>query len=285
FTSDQGAQAGPLPASLIDTIKQVDGVADAEGQIRARGALVANGKYAGSNTGAPSLVVSTLSDTFNPYSFSAGHTPQASGEVVVNSKLADDKHLQVGQHVQFATEVGLKPVTIVGIFKLGTASTIGGATIVGTTFGDAQQWFDRANETSTISVKVDPGVSQDELKRRFAAVGFGLPTAPIRLHPITIALPLGVGTVVAMLAAIGPAFRATRVPPIAALREGAELPPSALARHATLVSSLTGAAGLALIVDGVFDKGGGVHTVAGLGSTPSVLISMAVGAILCFLAV
>src|SRR5207244_2996173 len=34
-----------------------------------------------------------------------------------------------------------------------------------------------------------------------------------------------------------------------------------------------------------FDKGGVVHSVAGFGSTPSVLISMAVGAILCFLAV
>jgi putative ABC transport system permease protein len=90
---------------------------------------------------------------------------------------------------------------------------------------------------------------------------------------------------VAMLAAVGPAFRATRVPPIAALREGAELPPSALARHATLVSSLTGAAGLGLIVDGVFNKGNVVHAVIGLGSTPSVLISMAGGAILCFLAV
>src|SRR5204862_4467018 len=46
FTSDQGAQAGPLPASMIDTIKHVDGVAEAEGQIQALGALVVNGKYA-----------------------------------------------------------------------------------------------------------------------------------------------------------------------------------------------------------------------------------------------
>ena len=398
FTSDQGAQAGPLPASLIDTIKHVNGVAEAEGQIQALGALVVNGKYAGSNTGAPSLVVSSLSDTFNPYSFSAGHAPQASGEVVVNSQLADDKHLKIGQHVQFATEVGLKPVTIVGIFKLGTASTIGGATIVGTTFDDAQQWFDRSDETSTISIKADPGVSQEELKRRivaavpsyvkvqtgpeaakdqaqqtssgitdfltplllafagatvfagafiifntfaitvaqrarefallrtlgasrrqvlrsvlleasvigvlasltgiaagvgfaklldvaFDAVGFGLPTAPIKLGLITVALPLAVGTIVALLAALGPALRATRVPPIAALREGAEMPPSWASTHATMLSSLLGVAGLALIVDGVFRKGAFVQAVIGLGKTPSLLISMAAGAILCFLAV
>ena len=169
FTSNNGAQAGPLPASLIGTIAHVDGVAKAEGQIQAAGALVVNGKYAGSSSGAPSLVVSSLSDTFNPYTFSAGHAPTASGEVVVNSKLADDKHLKVGQHVQLATAVGLKPVTIVGIFNLGSASSIGGATIVGTTFADAQQWYDRVDQTSTISVKADPGVSQQQLKQRIIA--------------------------------------------------------------------------------------------------------------------
>jgi len=398
FTSNNGAQAGPLPDSLIAQVAKVPGVAHAEGQVQALGALVVGGKYAGSTTGAPSLVVSTLSDTFNPYSYSEGHGPESSGQVVVNSKLADDKHLRIGQHVQLATDVGLKPVTIVGVFTLGTASTIGGATIVGTTFTDAQQWFDRVGETSTISVKADPGVSQQELKQRliaalphdvkvqtgpeaaadqaqqvssgitgfltplllafagatvfagafiifntfaitvaqrtrefamlrtigasrrqvlrsvllealligllasiagivvgvgfaklldtaFDAIGFGLPTAPIHLGTLTIVLPLVVGTGVAILAAIGPAFRATRVPPIAALREGAELPPSTLARHATLISTVLLLLGLGGIVDGVFEKGGVIRSVTGFGSTAGVLISLAGGAILCFLAV
>ena len=39
-----------------------------------------------------------------------------------------------------------------------------------------------------------------------------------------------VGIVVTLIAAIRPALRATRVPPIAAVREGALLPPSRLAR-------------------------------------------------------
>jgi ABC-type antimicrobial peptide transport system permease subunit len=123
------------------------------------------------------------------------------------------------------------------------------------------------------------------LDTAFDAIGFGLPTAPIHLGALTILLPLGVGTAVAILAAIGPAFRATRVPPIAALREGAELPPSALARHATLISSVLLLLGLGGIVDGVFEKGHVIQSVSGLGSTASVLISLAGGAILCFLAV
>ena len=75
FSSSNGDQAGPLPDSVINTIKGVDGVAAAEGQMQALGALVVNGKYAGSDTGAPSLVLSSLSDTFNPYTYSEGHAP------------------------------------------------------------------------------------------------------------------------------------------------------------------------------------------------------------------
>ena len=48
FTASNGATAGPLPASLINQVRQVNGVSDAEGQIQALGALVVNGKYAGS---------------------------------------------------------------------------------------------------------------------------------------------------------------------------------------------------------------------------------------------
>ena len=55
--------------------------------------------------------------------------------------------------------MGVQPVTIVGIFRFGNVSSIGGATVVATTFADAQQWYDRVGKTSTISVDGDPGVS------------------------------------------------------------------------------------------------------------------------------
>jgi putative ABC transport system permease protein len=67
------------------------------------------------------------------------------------------------------------------------------------------------------------------LKALFAAMGAELPEAGMVLAPRTVIVSLLVGVVVTVLAGLAPALRATRVPPIAAVREGAELPRSRFA--------------------------------------------------------
>ncbi len=54
----------------------------------------------------------------------------------------------------------------------------------------------------------------------FRAVGLDMPTVALVMHPRTVAWSLGLGLAVTMLAAYGPARRASRVPPVAAMREG-----------------------------------------------------------------
>ncbi len=68
------------------------------------------------------------------------------------------------------------------------------------------------------------------LNALFVAFGIDLPQAGTVFATRTIVVSLLVGIVVTLLAALRPAFRATRVPPIAAVREGAVLPPSRFAR-------------------------------------------------------
>ena len=62
----------------------------------------------------------------------------------------------------------------------------------------------------------------------FDAVGFTLPNNGILLETRTVIVSLALGIVVTLIASFFPALRATRVPPIAAVREGAELPPGPL---------------------------------------------------------
>ncbi len=58
------------------------------------------------------------------------------------------------------------------------------------------------------------------LKALFAAIGFDVPSNGTVIESRTVIVSLVVGVVVTILSTLAPAIRATRVPPVAALREG-----------------------------------------------------------------
>ncbi|WP_354701872.1 hypothetical protein DSM112329_02211 [Paraconexibacter sp. AEG42_29] len=90
------------------------------------------------------------------------------------------------------------------------------------------------------------------LKALFSALGIDLPSNGTVLLSRTIIVSLVVGTVVTVLSCIAPALRATRVPPVAALREGVAMPETRSSRLAfPLAVALTGL-GVALLVLGLF---------------------------------
>jgi len=102
----------------------------------------------------------------------------------------------------------------------------------------------------------------------FKAAGFDIPRGGLVLQPRTIFIALAVGVFVTLLSALVPALRATRVPPMAALQEGAQLPPSRFARFAPIMGALLIAAGM-----------------YGPGSTIIRLATVAFGAVVVFVAV
>jgi putative ABC transport system permease protein len=110
----------------------------------------------------------------------------------------------------------------------------------------------------------------------FDAVGFTLPNSGLLLETRTIVVALLAGILVTLLASLRPAMRATRVPPIAAVREGARLPPSRFARWRTPGSALLTVLGFAALVYGLFAPD--------LGTT-SILLWLGVGALLVFFGV
>jgi putative ABC transport system permease protein len=88
----------------------------------------------------------------------------------------------------------------------------------------------------------------------FDAIGFGIPRTGIVVEPRTVAISLGVGIGVTVIAALAPALRATRVPPIVAL--SGPIAPSARAKRWTpWVAGVLTAAGVALLVGGLFAGG------------------------------
>jgi putative ABC transport system permease protein len=156
----------PMPESIVETVRQTDGVARADGQIEASGQLVVDGETVESQGGAPAIVISTVDPALNPSSPVEGRLPDGPGEVAIIKDVADREDLTVGQTgVELATNVGTVPVEIVGIFRFGDVDSIGGATVVLTTFDDAQRWFDREGQTSRVVAAAEEGVSPQQLKR------------------------------------------------------------------------------------------------------------------------
>ena len=71
------------------------------------------------------------------------------------------------------------------------------------------------------------------LNSLLVSFGIDLPQTSTVFKTRTIVVALVVGVLVTLLAALRPALRSTRVPPIAAVREGSVLPPSRFARFST----------------------------------------------------
>jgi putative ABC transport system permease protein len=114
------------------------------------------------------------------------------------------------------------------------------------------------------------------LFKLFDAVGFTLPNSGLVFATRTVIVSLLVGILVTLVASLRPAFRATRVQPIAAVREGATLPEGRFARFRTLGSVIVTLLGFAAMIYGLFGKGLG---------TAGVLIWMGLGALLIFIGV
>jgi len=108
----------------------------------------------------------------------------------------------------------------------------------------------------------------------FKAVGADLPTGGLALSPRTIVVALLVGVGVTLASALLPALRATKVPPVAALSEGAQLAPSRLARLSTPIACAVALLGAGALAAGMVSSA----------ATTTRLLEMAAGALLLFVA-
>jgi putative ABC transport system permease protein len=98
------------------------------------------------------------------------------------------------------------------------------------------------------------------LRALFSSVGVELPSSQTVVATRTIVVALVVGTLVTIASSLAPALRATRVPPIAALRAGFGSSPKGPSRITTGLAGLLTAAGVALMCLGLF--GGGSSSAA-----------------------
>ncbi len=114
------------------------------------------------------------------------------------------------------------------------------------------------------------------LNRLFVAIGIDLPQGSTVFAARTIVVSLLVGTLITLFASLRPARRATRVPPIAAVREGSVLPESRWAKYGPHTALVVLLAAVALVCIG--------SLATGLATAPR-LIALGGGVLLLFFGV
>jgi putative ABC transport system permease protein len=96
------------------------------------------------------------------------------------------------------------------------------------------------------------------LSALFDSLGLALPEAGLPIETRTIVVPLLVGTLLTVIAGLLPAVRATRVPPISAVRDGSDASLGRGGRTGPIVAGVLGAVAAVLLGYGFFTHGIGV---------------------------
>lgn len=168
---DASTQRDPIPASLADTIAQVDGVKAVEPGLTRYAQLVKNGE-AIKTQGAPTLGVAWAGDE----SLSGlrikgeGRPPSGPDEVAIDKATADRKNLEVGDTIEVITDVGTGTYTITALVGLGDSDGFAGATLAAWDVPTAQQVLGAPGQLDSIDIQVADGVDPATVIPRIEAV-------------------------------------------------------------------------------------------------------------------
>ncbi|WBB90546.1 ABC transporter permease [Verrucosispora sp. WMMC514] len=168
--------ATPFPAATVETVRAVDGVAEATGVVAADGArLIGSNGKAVTSFGPPQLGGNWTGES-DLVRLREGRAPQADDEIVINKGLAEAGRVALGDRVGVLTLQPRKDFTIVGIFGYsGDRDSLGGANEVMFTTPVAQQlMLGESDVFSNIVVTAADGVSDEQLRDSVAtALGDG----------------------------------------------------------------------------------------------------------------
>ncbi|WP_226921109.1 ABC transporter permease [Georgenia subflava] len=154
-----------VPADVVATIGQVDGVAAAEGATSGFAQLRPSdgADVPPATTG---LSVSWLADdTLNPLALLEGRAPTGRDEVVVDPGTADALGLRIGSTTRLVSYAPARDVEVVGLATLGD----GGISVLGIEAATAAEVFGYSDEFSEVRVRAVDGVADTELRDRVDA--------------------------------------------------------------------------------------------------------------------
>jgi putative ABC transport system permease protein len=160
-----------LPQNLVDTVRGVDGVKEAQGQVQGSAQLVnKDGKVVGTG-GAPTFGFNWYDSTLlQSGTIVRGHAPTGPTEIAVNQGLLDRTNYKIGDSAPVLTDGPLKTYRIVGAVEFDGKPSFAGETEVFFDTPTAQRVLNLNGKFTEITVAADSGVSDKVLRDRVRAV-------------------------------------------------------------------------------------------------------------------
>ena len=162
----------PVPASVLDQVRKVDGVDAAAGFVidESSAKILDRKGKAISGEGAPTfgfgLDTSPEAARFNPLNLLEGRWARAPDEVVIDVNTADDQDYGVGDTVKVASLRPVESFKVVGLARYGDVESLGTATFAVFGIPTAQRLFDRKDSFDAIQAAAADGVSPETLVDR-----------------------------------------------------------------------------------------------------------------------
>jgi putative ABC transport system permease protein len=171
ITEGSGATEPSFNQSLLQEVRDVPDVAEAEGSVDGEAQLIGDDGKAIVYGGAPNLGFSIANgeSRFNPLELIEGSWP-GNDEVVIDGATADKEDFRIGDMVGVQGRGPVQDLRISGIVRFGSVSTIGGATLAGFDLPTAQRIFNKPGQLDEIAVAARTGVSDEQLVREIREV-------------------------------------------------------------------------------------------------------------------
>ncbi len=170
---DFAGSVATLPASLLEDVSTVTGVAKAGGEVVADGVtIVLPSGDPLSTPGAPQLGTNWDDDEeLTPFRLESGRGPTGPGEIALDSISADKGGFAIGDPIALVTPLGTMQAELVGVFRYGTSGNLAGATIAAFETVEAQRiLLGGADAYTQVDVVAAEGVTQEALAADVRAV-------------------------------------------------------------------------------------------------------------------
>ncbi len=166
-----GEQRAATPVSVLDTVRSVEGVTSATGDIQAFARVIdKDGQPLGSEGNGPPTFGSIASaDSVGLWSVSEGRLPIGPTELILDQATATNGKFVVGDTVRVVAVRGSREFTMVGIANYGDISSPGGATFALFDQPTASEFLLQPGFVDAILVEGDDSVSDEQLAERIDA--------------------------------------------------------------------------------------------------------------------